>query len=355
MSVSALPGELQGRLAIRQVPSRYSNSQVLEWLHHIGYPSPDLSTFVPNLENLAIVTRLTLLKIPFENTALHYTVEKVLVTSLEGLFEHLIVKKRGYGSICFLLNLFLLEMLRGLRYRAYLGAGRMNRSQGLAPGTPILSPLHHGFVFVQPSPPGGLQTWIVDIGRGHSNPVRPIPLKESPDSIIPGSSPPEEHRLIRAKHPDSSFESPPLRGEWELQIRCGKITQGEWRTILHFAEAEYFANDFDAWTYLVAHRPPGQSELHQSNAFFSVYAVKEVPSKKKDDEGGDGSENLERWVLFRDQFRVQKGEEVEVTTLHSEEERVELLREKFGIQLGEDAVEMIGEPTALPRLRDLSI
>jgi arylamine N-acetyltransferase len=129
---------------------------------------------------------------------------------------------------------------------------------------------------------------------------------------------------------------------WEMQINCGERTQGQWRTILHFTEAEFYEIDFDAWTYATCRRPPGESEFHQSNVFFSVFATREVLM--------EDMISMERWVLFRDQFRIYRGDQVTVTTITTEEERVSLLQTKFGIELPAEAVHLISEAAALPRV-----
>ena len=83
---------------------------------------------------------------------------------------------------------------------------------------PKFTPIMHMVIFVQPSPAPTREeepdekiplsdTYIADVGFGNPGLARPIPLVHG--VIIPGSAYPEEHRLVRARHPESSLEPYP--------------------------------------------------------------------------------------------------------------------------------------------------
>lgn len=98
---------------IKAIPSRYTEQQLTAYLEHIGIGSLSRE---PTLETLNRIVRAQLVHFAWENTQMHYTETGEVDISASGLFERLVVQKRG-GSYCHGLNTFLLEMLRAMGFR----------------------------------------------------------------------------------------------------------------------------------------------------------------------------------------------------------------------------------------------
>ncbi|KAJ6611707.1 hypothetical protein B0H10DRAFT_1809026, partial [Mycena sp. CBHHK59/15] len=247
--------------------------------------------------------------------------------SPEGVFPRLIREKRGFGSVCFAQNCLMLEMLRGLGYRVYPGAARVNRSDD---SVPDFTSLQHQVLFVQPSP-SGTETYVVDVGWGAAGLVRPILLSDSPSNVIPGACPPEEHRLTRRPHPSSSIEAPPT--DWRLEMRCG-THQPDWRVVFAFSEAGFYPADFNVCMYLGAQRPAA-GPLWGNPFIAEVLCVRHF---LVDTEKG----HIGRYVLARDRVKRQVGETSEVMRiLKTEYERAAALREIFGVEIYDEDVKYI--------------
>jgi arylamine N-acetyltransferase len=111
------------------------------------------------------------------------------------------------GSYCFGQNTLLLGVLRALGFRAYSGAARVNLWHNDPEKEPYYRSLTHMLLFVQPNP-GNEETWVVDVGFGALNLVRPVPLLDSAESgergEVQGAFTGEVHRLTRGTHPNCS-------------------------------------------------------------------------------------------------------------------------------------------------------
>ncbi|TRM68027.1 hypothetical protein BD626DRAFT_376417, partial [Schizophyllum amplum] len=179
------------------------------------------------------------------------------------------VKKTGrrFGDLCFAATGLLLEMLRGLGYRAYPGGGRIN----LAPDgqSPRFGTLQHEVVFVQLGATSSA-TYLVDVSYGVGGLTRPLLLSTAPSNVVPGAAPPEYHRLSRAPNPESSLEGVT---DWRLDVKCGKLYGGGWRTVYSFTEEEFYYPDFDVWMYAYSTRKGGSSPFWTHNPFMQYLMV----------------------------------------------------------------------------------
>ncbi|KDQ51843.1 hypothetical protein JAAARDRAFT_40667 [Jaapia argillacea MUCL 33604] len=329
---------------IEQVPSFYTPLQVTQWLDRISYPNKtpvteteiSSGTFPINLETLTTLVRVHLVAFPFENTAMHYTPDHDMDVTPEGVFDRLVSEKKGKGSYCFGQNTLLLGMLRGLGYRAYPSAGRVNKSPPYLKH-PNYEPMSHMIIFVQPIVNSN-QTYLVDAGFGGSGPSRPILLSDATDNVVKGTAPPEEHRLTRGPHPDCSRERPHSGStgtcslDWRLETRNG-IKFPDWHILYAFGEAEFYQPDFESLSFSVAKRP-GPGIFWQSVICIKHFWVSSEDGGRKE----DGC--LGKYVMFGGKVKREIGgeEEAIIDELKDEAERIQVLRETFGLQL-EDGVE----------------
>jgi hypothetical protein len=186
------------------------------------------------------------------------------------------------------------------------------------------------------------QLYLVDVGYGSthglSGPIRPIPLID--DTIVRGSAPPEQHRIVSLRHPlstttfSSSGQSFPT--EWALQARRNHH-EDKWRTLylfnLHF---EFFQTDIDLQSFAVSTLPDGLM-------MPKVIVVKMLDSN-------DDPESLGRIILSGSKLVVSLGDgREELGTCKTEKERVDTLKEFCGIKLDpEDAVHIRDRDSAIP-------
>lgn len=210
--------------------------------------------------------------------------------------------------------------------RTYGTAGRVNEN---APGSLELNltKITHMVLFVQFAPTDSFseaETYIVDVGYGLGI-ARPLLLKEN--NVVMGAALPEMHRLVKALHPESSFENSAKEQEdWWLQVnlndRGGVLPDGQWRTLYQFAEKELFLNDFAAMSFCVAQRGIG---LFHSN----IIAVMFTPW---------GEDTLGRKVLSKKKVSLREGTGFKVLRdMKTEQDRITALREEFNIHIDEGA------------------
>lgn len=223
--------------------------------------------------------------------------------------------------------------------RAYGTAGRVNDTMDVE--IIDFGSLSHMVLFVQiPDPPNSPstaipQTYLVDLGFGLGGPVKPLLLKE--DETISGSVPIEKHRLTKAPFPHSSLDSSDeqtksIAEDWVVQSNLDAhgnvLSEGRWRTLYQFGTMEFFLRDFEALSFVVAHRPRG--------LFWDrILAVASVPE-------GDGG-SMARLVLSEDGRVMQYGTDGPkvLRELKSERDRIDALKECFGIHIDEGGEEFV--------------
>ncbi|KIL63913.1 hypothetical protein M378DRAFT_163863 [Amanita muscaria Koide BX008] len=197
-------GTLRDGLYIKSKPSPYSPQQLARYITRIGYtPIIANGLFAANLDNLERLIRLHLLAFPFENTAMHYTLERTVNLEPQSLYHRFMDELKG--ADCFGQNSFFLYILRGLGYRAYNVVGRVNVYKVLEPTE--YPPQDHLLMLVQPIPDSNV-TYLVDVGYC-TGPIRPILLADSDKSVVLGTTDTERYRIKRRADPRSSVGERP--------------------------------------------------------------------------------------------------------------------------------------------------
>ncbi|KAG8870952.1 N-terminal acetyltransferase [Tulasnella sp. 331] len=309
---------------IKATPSFYSAEQLDAYLKCIGLENLSRE---PTLENLTRVSQQHLCRFAFENTSMQYTKSGFVDVNPAAVYERFLSGKGG--SYCFGHSLFMLGMLRAIGYRAYATAARS--TGGMSTEFLEFSQPRHIVLFVQipradGSPPQ--ETYVVDVGVNLMGPARPMLLREG--EVILGAAPPEKHRLIKAPMPYSSLEetdeeSRAVADNWMYQVNLdtrGKLLpEGRWRIMFAFGGEEYSVRDFEAFSFVVLYKPGGILNDRIMASRWEPY--------------GDGL--FARLVLSK-RHRVMwyGGEEVRtLKELHNEQDRIDALREYFGISIEE--------------------
>ncbi|TFK23882.1 arylamine N-acetyltransferase 1 [Coprinopsis marcescibilis] len=345
-----MPGYLQNQARITQIKSVYTPNQVANYLSAIKF-EPTTSEddivnarFTTSVENLERIMRNHLLTFPWENTMMHYAPDHKMDVSANGLYERFIHRAQG-GSYCFGQNGLLLEILRGLGYRAYSGSARVNRNFQQPELVPAYGSLNHMVLFVQPGADGS-ETFFVDVGFGAYGLVRPIPLSDSQDDWVYGAFPGEAHRFTRTLPFHSSLDpaSNPAQKKWNLEVGTAENgvldLNNPWKRLYSFTEEEFTQNDYEDANIAVSQT--AEVTLFTENVLAVKYAL--------DTSGVNPESDLCRLILYGKEVRKngQAGSEV-LRTLEKEHERLDALKQLFGIEISQAGIGNIqGRRPALP-------
>jgi arylamine N-acetyltransferase len=227
-------------------------------------------------------------------------------------------------------------------------------------------------IFVQPDDSSN-ETYVVDVGFGSGGLVRPIPLVQGDESITQGIGPAEWHRLDKKPMPGSALgvciylysltfcvngrnltgfaatsldeSSQPGQDLWALHIYTGKREdlagqgEGQWRQMYAFSELEFFPVDAVDGSFVVEKSTEGFFAMN----ICAVKVFSEEASASQESGGCLSSPRLYRKVLFGNEVKKYSGDgQVEVLrTFNTERERLEALREVFGVRYGDNAAQYI--------------
>lgn len=160
--------------------------------------------------------------------------------------------------------------------------------------------------------------------------------------VVPGTAPPEEHRLTLGDHPLTSVHGDK---HWRLESRCGTL-QPEWRAIYQFTETEYFPADYNVWNHSGLTRM--SDGLWRSIFPEEVIAVKyffvngDDESRRRCPSTQDEKFQMGRLIVWQDKVRRQVGDKMEVLrVLRNELERIAAIREVLGIEIADEDVKHI--------------
>lgn len=253
------------------------------------------------------------------------------------------------GSYCFGHNGILLQVLRGLGFRAYSVSARVNQSS--IGNTYTFSAYTHMVLLVQPSVNDN-QTYVVDVGFGSACLMRPLLLSADPENIIHGLTETERHRLVFEPIPYSSLSSTldmsvNNGGQWNIEVahRNSADTPEIWHRQFAFTESECWLPDILFSSFAVAHRP------RPSPFWNSVICVKVfVTDHGQEDRDLEKTKRpMYRIILHGKEVKKSYGGQSEVIRKFDNElDRINALREYFGIKLkDEDEVHIRGRAAAL--------
>ncbi|KAJ8082156.1 hypothetical protein PM082_008003 [Marasmius tenuissimus] len=346
-----MKGLLRDGLWIKKVPSVYTADQVSQWLSRIQYPKAESinpSQFEANLDNLRMLMQHQISRFPFENTPMHYTAEHRMDIGFDYLYQRLVID--GNGSYCLGNNGLFLQMIRGLGYRAYSSAGRINI--GPPDAAPSFITFVHMVIFVQPIE-GSNTTYFVDAAGGGSCLTQPILLGDG-ESVM-GATPSEKHSLVRtsrqesslATRPDMPSYDPDLKVEWRLLVTHLKASgESSTRILNAFIEEEYFSEDYQTtnvgvytreddifWLGVVCSKcffldEKESEEVERQQTMFEIQGVCTTSTKYLGRLAIEGK-TIKRHVGLRTEV---------VKTMQTELDRLEGLREWFNIDIHPDAV-----------------
>ncbi|KAF9888068.1 N-terminal acetyltransferase [Aspergillus nanangensis] len=341
----------------------YSPDQIRAWLQHIRLPQ----TLTPYINNpssipktystLQQLMRCQITRFPYENLSVHYSPTHSVTIRPEALYQKFMGPYRdggnGRGGYCMELSIFFHHMLRGLGFYVYMTAVRIrSRVDGVPQGdfggyTHINNIVHlsgtgTGTTNGDSCSSSSSQKFSVDVAFGGDGPTNPMPLVEQHEQheqqpsrhapIIPNLGP-QEVRLLQSAFPKQSLKAP---RHWIYQYRNG--ADKPWNSFYCFTENEFFQEDFEVMNWFTS------TAISTHRLAVLVVRFLRRDEKLRFEEGSELPEEEEveivgKVMLVNNVVKVNWGGKTTVVhSCDSEEQRVQALREYFGIYLtGEEA------------------
>ncbi|PWY91984.1 arylamine N-acetyltransferase 1 [Aspergillus sclerotioniger CBS 115572] len=278
-----------------QLPSRFRRNQ-----------NPPL-----NREFLAAIQAHHISHIQYDNIALHYSPTAEISLHIHDIFHKLVERKRG--GYCMENNLLLYYVLSLLGFNVYLTGARLHRDANNP--TPGWSGWEHAVNIItltdQTQPP-----YMMDVGYGGDGPTIPLPLiHEGPAMATPNIGT-QEIRLQKGGQQPRS----PANDAWIYQFRNG--SEQPWRVGYAFFELEFFPRDFEVMNFYTSQNPTS----------FLTQRLLVIQFLQNTDGKVYG-----KMILDQDKLKVnRKGRNELVTVCATEIERVEILRNTFGVDLTDE-------------------
>lgn len=293
-----------------------------EHRHAPGSPaiSEILSSQSSSLDLLGAIQRHCVTYLPFENLALHYDLNHMVHLSIDYVFDKMITRNTGRGGWCMELNNLLSAALAALGFTIRVSAGKVNESLWADDHSPPRESFkfqawnHMVLILLLPDEEGtpGAARFLVDIGFGGGCPTMPIPLVHGAEVLnIPAAEGEREHRLRVVKER--------VYGD-EIWVLDRQVSTGEFRPFYGLSNMQFSPDDFEILNSHVA---------TAKNSFFTyeIFVTRNVLNE-------DSSRVIGDVILFGKEFkRREYGKTVETRKLKSEQERIDLLKEWFGITL----------------------
>ena len=345
----------------------YTPPQVHSYLQRIRHPEymHSLGTQIkPSIEHLRTVHGHHARTIPFENlTLVHPSLKAGLPpTDPAGIYNKLVAHRRG--GWCFEQNGLLAWMLQSMGYKLFAGAARVVRAGTLKPcanfsglvssenlgSTHVLTNRSHRIVFVQLEG----RTWLCDVGFGGQGLLEPV-LLQAYDASEPSSSSSSSgtvHPALQSRskghheHDSAAAAAAAVAAAVSHQagtsyrLRYGvlgsaehlpasqalnhpevlshvgfylqTLINGAWVDLYYFDLSAATESDFEAQSFAVAH----------NHSLFTKQYVVTMPTE-------DG-----RLTLVDYELKIRRaGHPTEVIHLSSDEERDQVLEQRFGIDV----------------------
>ena len=335
-ALTQLPYEADRRL--------YSKDELREYFTRINLPEQYLNA--PILSNASLVKSkehgLPLLEalcrqhacnVPFENLILHYSPSKKVTLDLSELYTWFVKRRRG--GRCMETNSFFGTVLRSIGYQVRNCGGRVSRAMSPYPEVRknqahTYDGMNHMLNLVHFEDKD--EWFVVDVGMGAMGPNMPYPLR---DNFEVTSIAPRKIRLQKRAISESygGANAPKL---WCYDV-CYDPSHGadnKWIPTYCFTENEFLPQDYEVMSWFTS---------THGRSFFTRYvtATRMIMD-------ADGEKIVGSVTLFKEAIREQTGSERKlIRECKTEDERIESLKETFGIELTEEERESISPSSRL--------
>ncbi|KAK3942225.1 arylamine N-acetyltransferase, pineal gland isozyme NAT-10 [Diplogelasinospora grovesii] len=312
--------------------SAYSPAQLAEYLNHVGLPQ----SFHPSSNPVLDATYLNTLfahqitTIPYDNLSIHYSPSHSISLDPQVLFHKLISSKRGRGGYCMENSILFHHILRCIGFDIYMSGVRVRPRTNGIPGGDYGGWVH--LVNIVTLPDGS--RYALDAGFGGDGPTIPMPLVENLSHH--NSIGTQEIRLIRDYIPNQRYRQRDEDKLWIYQYRNG--SDREWLSFYAFPEWEFTEADFGVVNHFT-HTSPDSFQT------FTTLVIKFLPTQEPvEGEGVYGGKRKVGGKIMLVQGEVKQnvtGRTELVKTCKTEQERLEALKEYFGIVLTQEEAEAI--------------
>ncbi|GAQ36142.1 N-terminal acetyltransferase [Aspergillus tubingensis] len=276
---------------------------------------------------LATIQAYHVSHIPYDNTALHYSPTPSISLHIHDIFHKLVTRKRG--GYCMENNILLYHVLRQLGFDVYLTGARLFRDANNP--KPGWSGWEHAVNIVTLA---DNSNYMLDVGYGGDGPTTPLPLVHTPIPIHNIGT----QEICLQKNGESSGDrshsaNDPSTNAWTYQFRNG--SEQAWRVGYAFHELEFFPRDFEVMNFYTSQNPTSFLTQRLLVIRFLQRADGEVYGKV---------------ILDQDKLKENRGGKNElVKVCNTESERVDVLRDVFGVDLTEEERRGVcGRVSALP-------
>ncbi|KAL2064693.1 hypothetical protein VTL71DRAFT_3831 [Oculimacula yallundae] len=299
--------------------SAYTLSQISAYEAHISLPTRFHHSSSPPLD-IKYLTALHVHQIstsPYENLQLHYSKTHRVSLDPQDIFKKIVTNKRGRGGYCMENSIFFNHVLRALGFTVYTAGVRVRPRVGGVPTGKYAGWFHIVNIVTLPSG----EKYMVDVGFGGDGATKPLPMISGHVSTNLG---PQEVRLLHSTIPEQVDQSKML---WIYQYRNGK--DKEWNSFYAFPEVEFTEADFEVVNYYTS--TCMSESMFQTRTVLGIRFLRGVV-EGQEEEGIVGKIMLVNGLVKRN----DGGKTSVVKVCENEDERVEALREYFGIELTEE-------------------
>lgn len=344
----------EGVSTLQHTPLRsaYSPSQIITYLDHISFPLP--LSFPRNAQSLRLLHRLQITTIPYENLSLHYNPRHINDINPQALYQKLVgPPSRGRGGYCFETAVFWLNILRGLGFTAYHCQASIRLRDGPVPKGDFVGPRHVVTVVEF-----GAERWVTDVGFGGDGMTAPLPLIRG---LEPGQEYPvhrnlgsQEVRITRDLYPGVVSDGEGNK-VWFYEYR--NRPEDEWNRYFAFGDREASSWDLECANYWVSSHPESFQRKQILVVKFLGSSGEETGKKFLESADKSHSGKIEipeveirgKIMLADGVVKRNLGGKTDIVKIcQTEEQRLQALREYFGITLSEDEQQGIkGFETAL--------
>lgn len=292
----------------------FTREQVFGILNRISFPLDHLPPNTlpePSLANLQELQTRLVTTIPFETLSLRTTASRGVDLSIEGIYNRVIVQKRG--GWCFSLNKLGYELLLALGYRTQYTIGRVCKP--IKPDDPVhFSAKTHRISIVRffDEATGSDTKYVFDIGFGNSVQL-PLQLKEGATIEFGGHI----RRMTTTTHIEATPEilGNPAHALWCIQEYLPN--DDKWIPWYAFSEQQFYENDCEVANFHTCYSP--------NSVFFKAFwCIRSTP------EG-------EYFLLVDRRIMIKNGKGlVKQIDFNTEQDRLDALREYFDIVLTDE-------------------
>jgi arylamine N-acetyltransferase len=287
----------------------FSNGQISKYFDRIQLPKEkrelEVAKLKPEdaLEHLALLQKLHLASIPFENLSLHYSPHHQISIHPQELFKKIISDDNGRGGYCMENNRLFGTLLLSLGFTLYSGGARVFTEGTWTGWSHMVNLVTIGDV-----------KYHVDVAFGSDGPVAPMPLDRT--GTVRKHISPATARLQWRNIPGNTDSNQRM---WIYEHR--RNDDVDWDVKYCYTELEFLPSDYNSMNYFTS----------TSNQIFFTRVI--IVDKKILDDAGEYAGSL---TLFGNSIKWRihgvKENKIEFKT---EDDRLDALERYFGIKFGD--------------------